>query len=110
MASAASVNTRRALETRLIEKAWKDPEFRKEVVRDPKGMLEKACRAETDRPAHNLHSRRGLEHVALLGSPSPGCHVGAVRRATGKGCRRGGDPALLCDCDSGFVDPVHKAF
>jgi hypothetical protein len=32
--------TRRDLETKLIEKAWKDPEFRKEVLRDPKGMFE----------------------------------------------------------------------
>ena len=29
------------METRLIEKAWKDPEFRKDLVRDPKGTLEK---------------------------------------------------------------------
>ena len=33
--------TRRVLETHLIEKSWKDPEFRKQVVSDPKGMLEK---------------------------------------------------------------------
>ena len=33
--------TRRDLETQLIEKAWKDPEFRKDVVSDPKGMFEK---------------------------------------------------------------------
>jgi len=29
------------LETKLIEKAWKDPEFRREIVKDPKRMLEK---------------------------------------------------------------------
>ena len=29
------------LETALIEKCWKDPEFKKEVVKDPKGMLER---------------------------------------------------------------------
>ena len=33
--------TRRELETRLVEKAWKDPAFRKDIVKDPKGMLEK---------------------------------------------------------------------
>jgi hypothetical protein len=33
--------SRRDLETRLIEKAWKDPEFKKQVVADPKRMLEK---------------------------------------------------------------------
>jgi len=33
--------TRRDLETRLIEKAWRDPVFRKDIVKDPKGMLEK---------------------------------------------------------------------
>src|SRR5215471_9272320 len=33
--------TRREMETRLIEKAWKDPVFRKDIVKDPKGMLEK---------------------------------------------------------------------
>ena len=31
----------RDLETALIEKCWKDPEFKKEVVKDPKGMLER---------------------------------------------------------------------
>lgn len=33
--------TRRELETALIEKCWKDPEFKKVVVNDPKGMLER---------------------------------------------------------------------
>lgn len=32
---------RRDLETVLIEKCWKDPEFKKAVVSDPKGMLER---------------------------------------------------------------------
>jgi hypothetical protein len=32
--------TRRDLETALIEKCWKDPEFKKMVLSDPKGMLE----------------------------------------------------------------------
>jgi hypothetical protein len=32
---------RRELETALIEKCWKDPEFKKQVVSDPKGMLER---------------------------------------------------------------------
>ena len=33
--------SRRDLETALIAKCWKDPEFKKEVVTDPKGMLER---------------------------------------------------------------------
>jgi hypothetical protein len=33
--------TWRALETALIEKCWTDPEFKREVVKDPKGMLER---------------------------------------------------------------------
>jgi len=33
--------SRRGLETALIEKCWKDPEFKREVVKDPKGMLER---------------------------------------------------------------------
>ena len=33
--------TRRDLETALIEKCWKDPEFKKAVVSDPRGMLER---------------------------------------------------------------------
>lgn len=32
---------RRDLETALVEKCWKDPEFKKAVVSDPKGMLER---------------------------------------------------------------------
>jgi len=32
--------TRRNLETALIEKCWKDAEFKKQVVSDPKSMLE----------------------------------------------------------------------
>jgi hypothetical protein len=39
--SAEATDVRRNLETRLIEKAWKDPAFKKEVVNDPKGMFEK---------------------------------------------------------------------
>jgi hypothetical protein len=34
-------STRRDLETLLIEKCWKDPEFKKQVLSDPKGMLER---------------------------------------------------------------------
>lgn len=37
---ATQVATRRDLETALIEKCWKDPEFKREVVKDPKGMVE----------------------------------------------------------------------
>ena len=38
----AVLNTARSdMQTRLIEKAWKDPEFRKEVIADPKGLLER---------------------------------------------------------------------
>ena len=33
--------TRRDIETALIEKCWKDPEFKKAVVSDPKGMLQR---------------------------------------------------------------------
>ena len=33
--------TKRDLETALIEKCWKDTEFKKQVVTDPKGMLER---------------------------------------------------------------------
>jgi hypothetical protein len=32
--------TRHDLETKLIEKAWKDPEFRRGILKDPKGMFE----------------------------------------------------------------------
>jgi hypothetical protein len=41
MTSATPHVTKRDLETRLIEKAWKDQEFRRNVVTDPKGVLEK---------------------------------------------------------------------
>jgi len=37
----AEAATRRDLETALIEKCWKDPEFKKQVINDPKGMLER---------------------------------------------------------------------
>ena len=33
--------SRRDVETALIEKCWKDSEFKKQVVSDPKGMLER---------------------------------------------------------------------
>src|SRR5689334_10870426 len=32
---------KRDLETALIEKCWKDPEFKKAVISDPKGVLER---------------------------------------------------------------------
>jgi hypothetical protein len=37
----AQAATRRDLETVLIEKCWKDPDFKKQVISDPKGMLER---------------------------------------------------------------------
>jgi hypothetical protein len=37
----AQAPTRRDLETALIEKCWKDPDFKKQVISDPKGMLER---------------------------------------------------------------------
>jgi hypothetical protein len=40
-AGAAPSLTKRDVETALIEKCWKDPEFKKQVVTDPKGMLER---------------------------------------------------------------------
>jgi Nitrile hydratase, alpha chain len=40
-AGAAPSVTRRDLETALIEKCWKDPGFKKQIVSDPKGMLER---------------------------------------------------------------------
>src|SRR5215469_16007413 len=40
-AGAAPSLTKRDVETALIEKCWKDPEFKREVAKDPKGMLER---------------------------------------------------------------------
>ena len=40
MERAAPLITKHRLETNLIEKCWRDPEFRAEVMKDPKGMLE----------------------------------------------------------------------
>jgi hypothetical protein len=37
----AQATTRRDLETALIEKCWKDPDFKKRVMSDPRGMLER---------------------------------------------------------------------
>lgn len=41
MSAAPTQITRRDLEAHLIEKSWKDPEFKRQVVSDPKGMFEK---------------------------------------------------------------------
>ena len=40
MSAAAVTDTRRIMQTRLVEKAWKDPEFRAQVLANPKGLLE----------------------------------------------------------------------
>jgi nitrile hydratase alpha subunit len=40
MATTQAVS-RHEIETQLIEKCWKDPEFKRQVVSDPKGMLER---------------------------------------------------------------------
>ena len=37
----AQAFTRKDLETTLIEKCWKDAEFKRQVISDPKGMLER---------------------------------------------------------------------
>ena len=41
MASSAPSMGRHELETLIIERAWKDPDFRREFVSDPKGTIEK---------------------------------------------------------------------
>lgn len=38
--AAAEPLTKRTLENNLIEKCWKDPQFREDVLKDPKGMFE----------------------------------------------------------------------
>lgn len=38
--AAAEPLTKRVLENSLIEKCWKDPKFREDVLKDPKGMFE----------------------------------------------------------------------
>jgi hypothetical protein len=38
--AAAPAITKHQLESNLIEKCWKDPKFRSEVLKNPKGMLE----------------------------------------------------------------------
>lgn len=40
--STTEVSPRNQLRTALIEKCWKDPEFKAQVIADPKGMYEKA--------------------------------------------------------------------
>jgi hypothetical protein len=40
MSTAASAITKHQLGTNLIEKCWKEPEFRTEVLKNPKEMLE----------------------------------------------------------------------
>jgi hypothetical protein len=40
-AAAAPSMTKRDLEVALVEKCWKDPEFKKQILADPKGMLER---------------------------------------------------------------------
>ena len=40
-AGAAPSMTKRDLEVALVEKCWKDPEFKKQILADPKGMLER---------------------------------------------------------------------
>ena len=40
-AGAAPSMTKRDLEVALVEKCWKDPEFKKQILSDPKGMLER---------------------------------------------------------------------
>jgi len=40
MASSPSVDSRADLQKRLIIKTWRDPEFKKNILEDPKGMLE----------------------------------------------------------------------
>jgi hypothetical protein len=40
-ATASTSFTRLDLERHLIEKAWKDPDFKKQVISDPKGVYEK---------------------------------------------------------------------
>jgi hypothetical protein len=72
MSAAAPAITKHQLETNLIEKCWKDPEFREKVLKDPKGMLEaflgKSLPADFKVVIHEENAK--TLHLALPPAPS----------------------------------------
>jgi len=70
MASAA--NARLDLEAVLIKKCWQDPDFRKQVVADPKGMLEKATGQKIpDKVRIFIHEEdRNTLHLSIPPAPN----------------------------------------
>jgi len=62
---------RRQLETALIQKAWKDPEFRKEVVKDPKGTFEKATGKKLPAEARIIIHEEDANTIHFSIPPSP---------------------------------------
>jgi hypothetical protein len=40
--AASAVSPRLEMEAALIKKCWQDPEFKKQIIADPKGMFERA--------------------------------------------------------------------
>ena len=52
----AQATTRRDLETALIEKCWKDPEFKKTGPERPEGHAGTPHRPEATRTADGLHT------------------------------------------------------
>jgi hypothetical protein len=66
------VSTRRELETALIEKCWKDPEFKKAVVSDPKGMLERHTGQKLPSQVKILIHEEDANTLHLSVPPAPG--------------------------------------
>lgn len=64
--------TRRQLETALVRKCWKDPAFRREIVADPRGTLEKLTGQKVSEAVNiYIHEEDGNTiHLSIPPAPS----------------------------------------
>jgi hypothetical protein len=63
--------SRRDIETQLIEKCWKDPEFKKQVVANPKAMLEQHLGQKLPEQVKIFIYEEDASHIHFSIPPTP---------------------------------------
>jgi hypothetical protein len=101
-------STRRDLETLLIEKCWKDPEFKKQVLSDPKGMLERHTGQKLPAQVKIFVHEEDANTLHLSIPPAPG-NLGELSDADLEQVAGGTDVIITVTLTAGVVSAAVSA-
>jgi hypothetical protein len=101
-------STRRDLETLLIEKCWKDPEFKKQVLSNPKGMLERYTGQKLPAQVKIFVHEEDANTLHLSIPPAPG-NLGELSDADLEQVAGGTDVIITVTLTAGVVSAAVSA-